>query len=375
MARLGLDISQVVYEGTGVARFTEGLTRAILEYDRDNEWTFFCIGARRNPSEALLSAIESHPRHRYRRMFLPQSLGVLLAYHIRPLASLLTRHIEKNLDFFISSDWIEPPMSIPSGTIVHDLVFRRFPDTVHPTIKTVQEQRLSHVTANTQVIFADSVATRDDLLTYYPHMRSEIVVNYPGVYPLPRATDPSLVRERYGIKKPFILSVGKQEPRKNIDRLLQAFAGYKTHHQSDETELVIVGSHGWGAASEKSRSADVRYLGFVPDEDLNALYGRALGFVMPSLYEGFGYPVIEAMHAGCPVAVSKTSSLAEIISADAILFHPDHTHELTRAISRLITEHEKLKRAAMDAGIAHAQTFSWERYYDAMIRSIHPHLQ
>jgi len=169
-------------------------------------------------------------------------------------------------------------------------------------------------------------------------------------------------REQYAIHKPFILSVGTLEPRKNITRLVQAFAQLnRTDYQ-----VIHVGPKGWqyddilAEAQRLGLQDTVRFLGHVPLDDLVKLYNAASLFVYPSLYEGFGIPVLEAMACGCPVITSNTSSLPEVAGDAAILIDPTDTQQLADAIQRVL-EDRPLADSLNEKGLANARRFSWER--------------
>src|SRR5690606_14542894 len=158
-----------------------------------------------------------------------------------------------------------------------------------------QEKRLGWVARESHVVFADSKATADDLAQYYPISPEKIAVNYPGIAHAPPPPhdlyELARIRERYKIPGDYILTVGKQEPRKNMQRLIEAVIGI-TMKQSNNVSLIVVGPPGWG---ETVQSPDPRiiFAGYVADEELPQLYQYAKAFVYPSLSEGFGYPVVE----------------------------------------------------------------------------------
>jgi glycosyltransferase involved in cell wall biosynthesis len=185
------------------------------------------------------------------------------------------------------------------------------------------------------------------------------------------------VRRRYGLHKPFVLYVGTIEPRKNLTRLVTAFA--QIHRQYPDLELILVGQLGWQygsllkAIEDLQLGSAVRRAGYVPDADLPALYNLARLLAFPSLYEGFGLPVIEAMACGTPVLTSNGSSLAEIAAGASCLIDPLDVNAITSGLLRLITDddvHDRLRAA----GLARAAQFSWQRaaaetvrVYDAVV--------
>lgn len=367
--KIGIDISQIVYKGSGVSRFTEGLVRAILTYEQTHHWSFFFSSLRQKLDPALTERIKSNGFDLYTYTYPPTLLSTLFNdMHDFSRFFLKDNEDIKKLDWFITSDWTEPPMPTKKATIVHDLVFKKFPETVHPSILKTQEKRLRHVVHESELVFADSNATAQDLIKEYAIDKNKVTVNYPGVETGEKALEKDEdVVQKYGIHKPYILAVGKLEPRKNIERLIKAFKKTNTTAQ-----LVIAGPKGWGI-SELQESDEIAFLGFVPDEDLALLYQNALFFIYPSLYEGFGYPIIEAMRFDCPVATSNTSSMAEIAKDAALLFDPENIQEIADTIQNMFDD-EKLRDELIQKGSARAKEFTWSAYYNTLIKQLSSHL-
>ena len=211
-------------------------------------------------------------------------------------------------------------------------------------------------------IIAVSGATADDLVSHYRVNRAKIRVVHSGVR-LDRfqPVDSTDVLERLGISRPYLLFVGTVQPRKNIVRLVEAF---ETLPGSD-VQLVIAGKTGWLAEpiEQRIRSSPaarrIVRLGYVESADLPALYSGAAAFVLPSLYEGFGMPVLEAMACGTPVITSDVSSLPEIAGDAAVLVDPHDPAAIARAMQRVLApdERERLR----EAGLCRAATFTWDR--------------
>ncbi len=358
--KIGLDISQIIYKNTGVSRFTDGLLLTILTHDDSskNQWSFLFSSLRRNLDEGIQKQIIS-TKHILCSYPLPPMLLSFLwnKLHVFPVEYLLG-----NLDWYLSSDWTQPPSKSKKATIVHDLVFRKFPETVAPSVLQVQKKRLEWVTKEVDLILVDSQTTKYDLLRYYPIQEKRVHVLYPGVSPLPDSPDPQAVLRKYNLNKPFLLTVGKQEPRKNIKRLIEAF---ENSSAESKTDLVIVGEPGWGEKIVVGNN-HTHFLQKVTDIELSALYKNCLAFIYPSLYEGFGYPVVEAMQLGAAVAVSDNSSLKEIVGDTGFLFDPQNTKEITKTIEHIVADPAYCKVLTIK-GKRRAQTFSWESYYQSLM--------
>ncbi len=358
--RIGIDVSQSIYKGTGVGRFTKGLINSILKYENKNEWFFFFSSLRSQLDYNLKVKIKNKKFQIYDYPFPPTFLSLLWnKFHTFKIDNLL-----KNLDWFISSDWTEPPSSYKKATIVHDLVYKRFPETLDPLIVKTQDRKLRHVSRETDVIFADSYSTKKDLVNFLGIDQNKITVNYPGVNILKtdREFDENVLK-KFNINRKYILSVGKIEPRKNIQRLIDAFININ----SAELDLLIVGEYGWGPKVASFKN--VRYLGYVEDKDLFSLYKSSLFFVYPSLWEGFGYPIVEAMASDIPIATSNTSSLKEIAGGSAKLFNPYKTAEIQEAIKNLIHD-EALRKELIKKGSVSYQKFTWKNYFNNLINKL-----
>ncbi len=216
-------------------------------------------------------------------------------------------------------------------------------------------------------VLADSEATRQDLIRHYRIPPERIDVVYPGRNEsLAPVTDPDAlahVRVRYGLSEAYLLYVGTLHPRKNLVRLVQAF-GLVASSQSPDLQLVLAGQKGWLydeilAQVQRLGLADrVVLTGYVPDADLPALLSGALAFVFPSLYEGFGFPVLEAMACGTPAICSDVSSLPEVAGDAALLVDPLDTQALAETIGRILAD-ENLRHELVQRGFRQLRRFSW----------------
>jgi glycosyltransferase involved in cell wall biosynthesis len=195
---------------------------------------------------------------------------------------------------------------------------------------------------------------------------------YPGVeiQATPSKELQHSIKQKYRLNSPYIISVGKQEPRKNMIRLISVYETMIKEKQIDpSTQLLIIGPSGWGRM-EQTESSSIRFLGFVPDADLYALYQSAECLVFPSLYEGFGYPAVEAMCLGCPVVMSSTSSLAEIGADGAAALFDPHNEDSMITVLREVLSNEETQKTLVAKGKKRAQDFTWKNYYERMIEEL-----
>lgn len=369
---IGLDISQIVYKGTGVSRFTEGLVDTILQYDKENKWIFFFSSLRQSLPTELIEKIKSK-NHKLIVWRIPPTLLAFLWNDLHTFSQFFTFSpigrlafgqdfsLLTSCDWYISSDWSEPKTNCKKATIVHDLVFMRYPETVDKKILSTQKKRLHWVKKESTVIFADSEATKKDLIEFMKIDNNRIKVLWPGIETI-QPENKKDVLNKFSLKKPYILTVGKLEPRKNLQRLFEAFKQINT-----DIELLVVGPQGWGKM--EVTDARIRYIGFISDEELYALYKSSLFFIFPSIWEGFGYPAVEAMKLGVPIVLSNTSSLKEIGEGVAEFFDPHDVESIKTAMQKLINDNDLRERIRLK-GLKKSAQFSWKKYYDEMIKTL-----
>ncbi len=259
----------------------------------------------------------------------------------------------------------------PSTRLVvtmHDIFALAYPQTSTLLEKLIARLWLPLVLPKVNRILTNSQASKADLLRYLPLRESQITVIPYGVgtkfRPLP-ADQVAATLARYGLTPGYLLTVvGAQDKRRNLPRLL---AAYRLLRQQRETPpLVIIGKPRRSAWEEKaqrpptSREEGVQYLGYVPQDDLPAIYNGASVFVFPSLYEGFGLPPLEAMACGTPVACSNMPALPEVVGDAALPFDPHDAETIASAVHRLL-HHAALRAELRERGLRRAAQFTWER--------------
>ena len=253
------------------------------------------------------------------------------------------------------------PIAFPSKSVVtvHDLGFRYFPH-AHPTF---QRFYLDATTGMSQsranIVLADSQATADDLHKFYGTSLEKIQIVYPGVAKL-NITNRETIRQKYKLPETYFLFLGTLQPRKNIKRIVQAFTQWKKQMPND-VALVLAGGEGWLFDETWLQGAsNVILTGYIDEADKGALYAESLGLVFPTLYEGFGFPVIEAMHCQTPVIASNTSSLPELVGESGLLVDPEDVTAIANAMDKLFQD-VGLRQSLIQKGIQQAQKFTWEQ--------------
>jgi glycosyltransferase involved in cell wall biosynthesis len=248
---------------------------------------------------------------------------------------------------------------------VYDMTCWLIPEMHSPSNVRVGQRFGDRVLKRADGLIAISENTRTDCVRILGIDPDKIEVIYPGVADAffePGAESIRTAQEKHSISRPYILFVGTVEPRKNLDTLLDAWEGIN-RALLEEFDLVIAGPAGWANPHTLNRLnsgiAGVRYLGYVAEQDLPGLTAGAAAFVYPSLYEGFGLPVAQAMAAGVPIVTSNNSSLPEVAGDAAVLADPKSSNEIRAALERLLTSPSTRCELAKN-GIARAQPYRWD---------------
>ena len=287
---------------------------------------------------------------------------------------------QPKLDKYCPADiWLLPhfnftPLSgtTPAVLTIHDLSFLRQPEFFswrrrfwHASL------HLNRLANKVNKIVAISESTRRDIINLLGVPENKVTVIYSAVGRQfqPLASDNQQVvdcRHKYNLPSRFILSLATCEPRKNLVSLIEAYNIFRQRRPSFDCPLIIVGGHGWRqglarkAWQESPYREAIRWLGYLPADDLPALYNLASVVVYPSFYEGFGLPVLEAMACGRPVITSAVTALPEVGDGAAILIDPVDVNALARSIEQILLNEELAKELSHN-GLEWAQQFSWEK--------------
>lgn len=256
----------------------------------------------------------------------------------------------------------------PAVVTVHDLGYRHYPEAHRPFDRWYLEWTTRRHCRVARHLVVDSQATRQDLIDFYGADPARLSVVYLGRDEnLQRVEAPEVIAQtkaRYHIEGDYLLYLGTLQPRKNLVRLIEAFQLALASVPQPELKLVIAGQRGWlyDAILERVRqlglTGRVIFAGYVAAEDKAALLSGALAYLLPSLYEGFGLPVLEAMACGTPVLTSNCSSLPEVAGQAAWLVDPHQTDDIAAGLVELITNAD-LRRRLVEQGYRQIQQFSW----------------
>ena len=267
----------------------------------------------------------------------------------------------RGADIFHASSLVRHPPRRPLLTAtIHDLSSSILPE-LHPSANREADRNLAENLRQARGIIAVSEATRQDAIRLLHIAPEKIVTIHSGVSGAFFCVSPDAVEQvcaRYGLRKKFVLSVGTVEPRKNFGGLIAAYRALPPALQ-DEFDLVVAGPIGWADAATVDGVRSVRYLGYVPESDIAPLTAAAAVFAYPSFYEGFGFPVVQAMAAGVPVVTSNVSALPEVAGDAALLVDPRSQSELRDALQRLLLD-AGLREQLSERGRLRAERFRWE---------------
>ena len=351
----GIDASRAIDgERTGTEAYSLYLTRSLIPLATSRGHRIRLYYNERTTGELFPTADEiEHVKLSFPRLWT----------HLR-LASELHR---KPPDVFFTPAHVIPySYRRPSVATVHDLGFLHYPDAHTRRQLIYLRWSTGHNSRRAKKVIVDSEATKEDLINTYKVPAEKVEVIYPGIdpelKPVTDADNRTAVVEKYGISPPYILHIGTIQPRKNLTRLVDSFISSGVDHQ-----LVLAGKLGWLAEPIVSKIQGMkptdreRFLltGYIADEDKGALISTAEALVFPSLYEGFGFPLIEANACGTPVLASNSSSLPEVAGHAALLVDPLDQTAIGDGISQILSD-ETLRENLVEAGIINARRFSWE---------------
>lgn len=328
---IGIDISAVVY-GTGVSDYTKDLVSQLIKTNSDN-FTLFGSSLRRQQD-----ILNIFPQAKI--TFLPPTALDLLwnKFHLVGVEQFVGK-----IDVWHSSDWTEPPAKAAKVTTVHDLSPFLYPAEMDSKIVEVHTRKMKWAVKECRKFICVSQNTAQDLQRLFNVAPDRIVV-------IPEALPSRYLRSARLTKYTnYLVAIGARQPRKNIQALISAYLKFKDSLDLPK-KLIIIGEN-----AEKVTDPSIFYTGYVDDQTLVDLLAGAEAFVYPSLYEGFGLPILGAFQHQVPVAASNASSIPEVAGNAAILFDPGNEDEMAKSIRQAIDQKQDL----IKEGSAQLQKFSW----------------
>lgn len=367
---IGIDAHAIGARQGGNETYIRNLIKSLAEIDGENRYTIYLANAR--AAGQWRDGFTNQYKNFSVRLLPPPTplvrVPVFLAYELfrRPVDVL---HVQ----------YTAPPFCrVPVVATIHDLAFERMPETFTRRGSFQLKLTVRRTAKKAARIATVSEYSRRDLLSIYKLPPEKVVVTYNGIesHFAPQPGSPNEAEEicgRFGIARDFLLAVGSLQPRKNLVRLIRAYAKLRAEREDFTPQLVIVGRKLWLAHEifdevKRQRWADdVILTGYVADEDLPALYRAALAFVYPSLFEGFGLPPLEAMACGTPVVTSDVSSLPEVTGGAALMIDPNDEQALANALIEILNN-ERLRAELREKGIAQARKFTWRDAAEKTLR-------
>lgn len=355
-----LDVSAAVNSRAGLGRYTRSLADALIAELEMPPTLFY----NRTAEASVPEHWRALPQRAFRMGYKPWRM---IVWQGQLLRMDFSRLVPGAAVFHATEHLLLPLRDVPAVLTMHDLIFKLFPE---------HHKKLNYYFLNAAVplfvrradaIIAVSQATKNDLMRHYGTPDHKITVVHEAAAPHFRVvpiSEVSRVRAKYNLPDRFLLSVGTIEPRKNLTRLVEALARLRKGDRN--LSLVVVGSKGWmydeffARVEELGLQGAVRMLGFIPDEDLPAVFRAATVYVMASIYEGAGLPLLEAMACGAPVVSSRESSLPELGADVPRYFNPYDVDNMTEVL-RTVLEDEALRAHMAAQGPVRAGRFSWQR--------------
>jgi glycosyltransferase involved in cell wall biosynthesis len=351
---IGIDASRSVSaQPTGTELYSRYLIEALL--DRAPDHFVFQLYFNQPPPSTI-----RHPQSKIRIIPFPR-----LWTHVRLSAEMILHRPDL---LFVPAHVL--PIIHPRRSVVtvHDLGYLFFPEAHPPRQRWYLDRSTRWHTRAAAHLLADSEATKRDLIERYRANPDKITVAYPGLDPsVKRVDDPNEIarmKAKYHINGNYLLYLGTIQPRKNLQRLIEAF----NQLPAASYQLLFAGKPGWYSEQLLQHANErVKFIGYVEAADKNALLSGATAFVFPSLYEGFGFPVLEALSCGVPVLCSNTSALPEVAGDAAVLVNPLEVVDIARGLQE-ITTNEDLRKTLIERGYQQVQNFTWPACADVLLK-------
>lgn len=344
--RIGIDARLTYYTRGGISNYIRQIVQHIPSLDPNNEYAILHSWKAKENLGAKRINCFTPAHHRLERL----ALGVEMIPH--------------RLDLLHSPDFIPPHGTFKKVITIHDLAFLHYPQFLTPDSRRYYHDQIRDAASGAEAIITVSESARADVINLLdvPAEKIKTIYEAPDAKfrPLPKE-EVDAVTVRLGIPNRYLLFVGTFEPRKNVDGLIRAYATIK-----DAPPLVIAGNKGWlfdetfKLVHDLKLENRIHFIQDVSPDDIVALYNAALALVLPSHYEGFGFPVLEAFACGVPVVISNRASLPELANGFALICDPDDLASIAYTIQQ-VTSDSQLRKTLIEKGFKRVKDFSWEK--------------
>ncbi|EKD56576.1 MAG: group 1 glycosyl transferase [uncultured bacterium] len=360
--RIGFDASFAINDASGVGRYSFNLIKNLLEIDNQNDYLLF-INYYRNRLEKEKKINELVSNNKKVKIITNHLFGKIKdKIWFNPLISPINLYFGK-LDLYHATCFQAFPKKIgdiKSVVTIHDLTYL-VDKNYHQNLSNYYKKITINAVKKANTIITDSNATKNDLIKYFKTDSSKIQTIYLGIDNKFKPASSKEILEfknKYTNGSEYILSVGTLEPRKNFPKLIEAYQQLPVAIQN-QYKLLVIGKSGWGEINQITNS-QIIFTGFLSDEELITAYSGANVFVYPSLYEGFGFPPLEAMACGTPVITSNVSSLPEVVGNAAELINPYIVSEITKAIEKILINKD-FANTLIKKCFAQSDKFTWSK--------------
>jgi glycosyltransferase involved in cell wall biosynthesis len=365
--RIGIDVSRCIQSATGVGYYAKRLAQALAVIDAENDYLLYTSFCDCTPLGLAPADLPSGGNFRIGC----SGSSAFFSGDRRKSAGCIKDRAFGDVDIVHSTAYAMPDVDkLKTIVTIHDLSIYLYPHFHTDANYTFVNRNIHRAARHADCIIADSENTKKDIMRFLHVPEEKIEVIYlaasEGVSKRGDGDDMGRIRNSFGITRPYILAVGSVEPRKNLLRSLAAFKALTETDGGRDYQFVLAGGHGWKNADffDALRKLDIPdkivITGYVSEDDLQALYQGAVAFVYPSLYEGFGLPVLEAMASGVPVITSNVSSLPEVAGDAALLVDPLKVFEIFEAMEAITTS-SQLRKELRVKGLKQSREFSWRK--------------